>query len=82
MNAAHLLARSIDRYSGTDGLHSTALPRVQLIRCSRPVDALHELHRPAVCIVAQGRKRVILGDRIYEYDRRRYLVVSDRKSVV
>jgi AraC-like DNA-binding protein len=76
MTAAHLLARSIDRYSDGDGLHPTALPRVQLIRCSRPVDALHELHRPAVCIVAQGSKRVILGDRIYEYDPRRYLVVS------
>ncbi|MGO1072605.1 AraC family transcriptional regulator N-terminal domain-containing protein [Lysobacter sp. CA199] len=76
MNAAQRLAQAIDRNSGVDGLHPTALPRVQLIRASREVDAIHELHRPAVCIVAQGRKRVMLGDRIYEYDRNRYLVVS------
>lgn len=73
---ASRLAQAIDRYSDGDGLHPTALPRVQLIRCSRPVEALHELHKPALCIVAQGRKRVILGDRLYEYDRDRYLVVS------
>jgi AraC-like DNA-binding protein len=76
MEAVERLAQAIDRNSGIDGLHPTALPRVQLIRSSRRVDAIHELHRPAVCIVAQGSKRVMLGDRIFEYDRRRYLVVS------
>lgn len=76
MTGASSLAQAIDRYSDGDGLHPTALPRVQLIRCSHPVEALHELHKPALCIVAQGRKRVILGDRLYEYDRDRYLVVS------
>ncbi|MEH6419885.1 AraC family transcriptional regulator [Pseudomonas sp. CGJS7] len=76
MNSSERLAQAIDRNSGVDGLHQTALPRVQLIRASREIDAIHELHRPAVCIVAQGRKRVMLGDRIFEYDRNRYLVVS------
>lgn len=76
MNPVERLAQAIDRNSNGDGLHETALPRVQLIRSSRCVDALHELHRPAVCIVAQGLKRVMLGDRVYEYDRNRYLVVS------
>lgn len=76
MNAADRLAHRIDRNARIDGLHDTALPRVQLIRSSRQVDALHELHRPAVCIVAQGLKQVMLGDLTYEYDRSRYLVVS------
>ncbi|MGH8081016.1 MAG: AraC family transcriptional regulator N-terminal domain-containing protein [Lysobacter sp.] len=76
MDAAQRLAQAIDRNSDGDGLHPTALPRVQLIRSSRCIEAIHELHNPAVCIVAQGSKRVMLGDCIFDYDRSRYLVVS------
>jgi AraC-like DNA-binding protein len=34
------------------------------------------LHQPALCILAQGRKRVIAGPKVYHYDSSRYLVVS------
>ncbi|MBP2231811.1 hypothetical protein J2847_005130 [Azospirillum agricola] len=49
------LAALIERYAGEDGVHATALPRVVLIRSSRPTEPLHTLHEPALCIVAQGR---------------------------
>jgi AraC-like DNA-binding protein len=66
----------IDQYAGEDGVHATAIPRVFLIRCSRPSEPIHALHEPALCIVAQGRKQVMLGETIYLYDRAQYLVVS------
>jgi len=70
------LAARIERYAGTDGVHATAVPRVVLIRASQPTEPLHALHEPALCIVAQGRKRVLLGERVVVYDASQYLVVS------
>ncbi|ARQ03004.1 AraC family transcriptional regulator [Pseudorhodoplanes sinuspersici] len=76
MAEAGELAALIDRFSGADGIQPTAIPRLVLIRCSQPTEPLHALHEPALCIVAQGRKQVMLGDTIYDYDPAHYLVVS------
>lgn len=70
------LAALIDRYSAQDGMHPTPIPRVALIRSSTPTEPLHTLHEPALCIVAQGRKLVMLADTMFEYDPANYLVVS------
>jgi AraC-like DNA-binding protein len=70
------LATLIARYATSDGIHATAIPRVFLIRASRPTEPIHALQQPAVCIVAQGRKQVMLGEGVYVYDRTQYLVAS------
>ena len=72
----HELAGLIDQFSGADGVHATVIPRLSLIRSSQPTEPLHALHEPALCIVAQGRKQVMLGETIFEYDPTHYLVVS------
>lgn len=60
-----------------DGVHDTGIPGVSAIRVSRPGDELTQaLHRPAVCLIAQGAKRVMLRDETYAYDPRRVLVFS------
>src|SRR3546814_421817 len=70
------LIRLIDRNHPGDGIFPTAIPRLHLMRSARPTERMHALHEPAVCIAAQGRKRIMLGERILEYDRSRFLVVS------
>jgi len=70
------LAELIERFAGKDGIHATPIPRLFLIRASRPTLPLHVLHQPAVCFVAQGRKQVIVGDAIHVYDKAQYLIVS------
>ena len=70
------LAELIARYTRTDGEHPTALSRLFLGRASQPGAPTHVLHRPAICIVAQGRKQVTAGRRHYFYDSSRYLIVS------
>jgi AraC-like DNA-binding protein len=70
------LAALIDKYSGTDGMHKTAIPRLSLIRSSQPTEPLHAVHAPALCIIAQGQKIVMLADLAFEYDPASYLVVS------
>lgn len=76
MTEQSVLADLIARYAAEDGSHATAIPRLSLIRMSNPTEPIHALHEPALCIVAQGRKQVMLGDRIYRYGPEQYLVVS------
>ena len=70
------LASLIDRSATTDGIHATAVPRLFVIRSSRPTLPLHAVYEPAVCIIAQGSKQAILGDAVFTYDRDKYLVIS------
>src|SRR3546814_3106370 len=76
------LIRLIEQNHREDGSVATAIPRLHLVRFSRPTERIHGFYEPAFCIVAQGRKRAMLGDRIFEYDRSRFLVVSVDVPVV
>ncbi|MFP2958015.1 AraC family transcriptional regulator N-terminal domain-containing protein [Myxococcus sp. 1LA] len=70
------LAHLMERHTPSDGIHPTAIPRVFLIRAARPSEPLHALHEPALCIVAQGRKQVMLADELFVYGPEQCLVVS------
>lgn len=76
MQQVEELAALIGRLCTSDGIHQTAIPRLALIRSCQPTEPLHALHEPALCIIVQGRKQVMLGSRVYHYDRSQYLVVS------
>ena len=76
------LAALIERYTGCDGLHETPLPGLRLVRYSAPSAPVHGLQKPAMCIIAGGRKQAIIGDRIIVYDKACYLVVSAELPVV
>ena len=76
MDSLTELATLIERYAATDGMHATALPQLFTIRASQPTEPLHTLHKPALCIVAQGRKQVMLGEQLFVYDPEKYLVIS------
>ncbi|ABS64622.1 AraC-type transcriptional regulator domain protein [Parvibaculum lavamentivorans DS-1] len=76
------LASLIDRYAPEHGSAPTALPRLHLARMEKPTDPMHILQEPALCIAAQGRKQMILGDRLYSYEPSHYLLVSADLPVV
>jgi AraC-like DNA-binding protein len=76
MSATQDLAGLLAQFTPEDGMHETALPRVALIRMSRPTEPLPHLHQPAVCIVVQGAKQVIVGQEVFTYDRAKHLIVS------
>lgn len=54
----------------------TTLPDVRLLRSDRPLSRTPVLYEPGIVVVAQGRKRGLLGDEAFIYDDRHYLVVS------
>jgi AraC-type transcriptional regulator N-terminus len=66
------LARLIGTYAPHDGRFELLIPGVHAIRASRMnTELVHTLWQPGLCIVAQGAKRVMLGQNVYEYGRRR-----------
>lgn len=75
-NRASELAQLMMSFEQKDGIHPTKIPRVSIIRSSKPTDPVHVVHNPAVCIVVQGAKKVILGDRVFEYGAAKYLAAS------
>ncbi|MEM7667450.1 MAG: AraC family transcriptional regulator [Pseudomonadota bacterium] len=70
------LAAEIARWAKGNGVHATPVSRLHLIRSDHPTQDIHVVHEPAICIVVQGAKRVLLGERVYEYDAAHYLAVS------
>ncbi len=71
------LASLIRAYAPHDGLFELRIPGVYAIRLSRVhPESVHALQQPALCIVAQGAKSVLLGQEVYEYDASRMLVYS------
>ena len=75
------LAARIERFAPGDGVHATPITRLSLVRastCGEPIDRLYD---PALCLLAQGRKRVLLGDELTVYDALNHLVVSQHLPV-
>ena len=71
------LARLIAAYAPHDGSFELRMPGLHGSRASRTnKECVHNLRVPALCIVAQGAKTVIVGQEIYEYDASRMLVFS------
>jgi AraC-like DNA-binding protein len=75
------LATQIERHTRVDGAHDTAIPRLTLIRASRPEHPAHGVTQPAFCVLAQGSKRVLLNGEAYIYDSGHYLVASQNLPV-
>lgn len=76
------LARLIEGHAAQDGVNPTRIPRLSLLRASRPTEPLHRLYKPELCIFAQGKKEVFLDDKVYLCDRDRHLIVSVDLPVV
>jgi len=76
------LAKLIERNTGADGIHATAIPCLFLSRASQPSVPMYGLHEPALCIIAQGRKEVLLGGNRFLYGPEQCLVVSVDLPVV
>ncbi len=70
------LAQQIARFTPNDGIIDTAIPRLSLVRWSQGAIPVHMLQRPALCIIAQGAKHVMLGDTVVAYGPSSYLVAS------
>ncbi|CAM3720054.1 AraC family transcriptional regulator [Bordetella sputigena] len=71
-----LLYRLI-RLTGTlEGSMTTAVPGLYLHRLTSERGHQHALQLPVFALIAQGSKRLLVGDEVYDYDPLHYLVSS------
>ena len=69
-------AQLIERLTQSDGRHATAIPALTLFRFSHSTQPFHGVYKPALCLIAQGHKRAMLGDETLEYDPAHFLLSS------
>ncbi|SAI23754.1 araC family transcriptional regulator [Bordetella ansorpii] len=71
------IARYLDaRHPGEDGAFATAIDGLVLMRNTRTDMLNHMIYRPAMCLVAQGAKCVMLNDQVLHYAEMQSLVIS------
>ncbi|MFS2110572.1 AraC family transcriptional regulator N-terminal domain-containing protein [Sphingomonas sp. Sphisp140] len=70
------LATLIERHTPETGISGTAIRRLSLIRADQPSLPIPSVYEASLCLIAQGSKRVSLGDHDVVYDASRYLLVS------
>ncbi|KQM21145.1 AraC family transcriptional regulator [Sphingomonas sp. Leaf24] len=70
------LSALIHRHVVGTGICSTAMPHVSLIRADAPSTPTPAVYEASLCIIAQGSKRVSIGEHSVVYDAAHYLLVS------
>lgn len=70
-----LLAR-IERRVPECGKFPTAIPALSLIREERPTEPRNYMQEPSVCLIAQGKKRLLQGKDCFVYDSNHYLITA------
>ena len=74
--ARRALGERIARWTEQGELHTTAVPGLSLFRRNETTDLISGMYEPSICVVAQGAKRVFLGEDTFVYDAHNYLITS------
>lgn len=70
------LKARIARWTEDGEQHTTAVPGLSLFRRTEPTEPMTGMYEPSICLIAQGAKRVKLGEDTYVYDSHHYLITS------
>ncbi|WP_122545035.1 MULTISPECIES: AraC family transcriptional regulator [Pseudomonas] len=76
MGSLEKLIDVISRHARTDGMHTTPVAGVSLVRSGAPTVPMPVVYEPTLCLIVQGRKQVAAGALSYVYDASTYLVAS------
>jgi AraC-like DNA-binding protein len=74
--ALEALAESIARWTDKGDQLVTAIPGLSLWRRIEPTQPTSGMYELSICLIAQGAKRVLLGDDTYVYDAHHFLITS------
>lgn len=59
------IAKLVENYA--EGINETVIPYLSIMRCNRQTSIEPGLITPSFCVIIRGRKRVYLGEEIFEY---------------
>lgn len=76
------LAERIARWTGENNQLTTGISSLTLHRWETPTEPTSYMLPPSICLIAQGAKRVMLGEDVYAYDANHYLITSVGLPVV
>jgi AraC-like DNA-binding protein len=77
------LGESIARWTEKGDQPMPAIPGLSLSRRDAPTQPRSHMYEPIICVIAQGAKRVLLGDDTYVFDAHHFLITSlDLPTVV
>jgi AraC-like DNA-binding protein len=74
--ALDALGKSIARWTDKGDQPTTAIPGLSLFQRVAPTPPASFMFEPRICVIAQGAKRVLLGDETYVYDPQHFLITS------
>src|SRR5262245_43159989 len=81
--ALEALGKSIARWTENGTKLMTAISGLSLYRRDAPTQPTSSMQEPSLCVIAQGVKRVLLGDDTYVFDVHHFLITSvDLPTVV
>jgi AraC-like DNA-binding protein len=81
--ALEVFRKNLARWTEKGDQHVTAIPGLSLSRRDAPSEPVNIMYEPRICVIAQGAKRVLLGDDTYVYDPHHFLITSvDLPTVV
>ncbi|HHG3513495.1 TPA: AraC family transcriptional regulator N-terminal domain-containing protein [Vibrio parahaemolyticus] len=72
--ATQKLAKLIDRWTGNANQYDTPISGLRFSRWTTPTPPTSYTHNPSICLIAQGRKRVLLGEESFIYDANHFLI--------
>lgn len=76
-SAIRQLAQRMDALTPHPGRTSLLHPDIYLIRAHAPTPTyVHSIYTPALCVIAQGAKHLVIGDRQLDYDEQRMLLFT------
>ncbi len=70
------LSTILAQFARTNGLHTTDIPGLTLFRQNCRSSPACGIYQPSLILVAQGAKRALLADEVYNYDQMHYLITS------
>ncbi len=76
------LVERIARWTAEREEPATEIPALSLRRYEGPTEPTSYMHEPSICLIAQGAKRVLLGEDAYVYDAHHFLITSVDLPVV
>ena len=81
--ALEALRKRIARWTDKGDQPATAIPGLSLSRRDEPTRQKSHMYEPIIWLIAQGAKRVLLGDDTYVFDAHHFLITSlDLPTVV
>lgn len=70
------LVDKVNRWTERAGDVATSIPGLTLFRRIGPTEPAHCMVEPSVALVVQGTKQALLGEQVYAYDIRNFIITS------